>query len=70
MYLPWTSVRFTAATTRAANLLVAVGRRDIVDRQRRAQPAAQARPVIGQPKPIFSSTSGLMETELPASAVR
>ena len=31
-------------------------------------PAASIRPVIGQPIPIFSSTSGLIDTEQPASA--
>ncbi|WP_316778508.1 hypothetical protein [Streptomyces sasae] len=31
-------------------------------------PAARTRPVIGQPNPVFSSTSGLIATELPVSA--
>jgi hypothetical protein len=31
-------------------------------------PAASMRPVSGRPKPIFSSTSGLIDTEQPASA--
>jgi hypothetical protein len=32
------------------------------------RPAARPRPVSGQPKPIFASTSGLIDTELPAPA--
>lgn len=31
-------------------------------------PASSARPVIGDPMPIFSSTSGLIDSELPTSA--
>ena len=47
---------------------VATRGRAVVDRQRRADPGRQHPAGLGPPKPIFSSTSGLIDTELPASA--